>query len=157
MINLVWAMDENRLVGKDNKLPWHIKEDLQHFKNITNNETVLMGRETYLSMKTYYKKKPFPFKKTYVADLDNNEYPDAETVTDVESFLTNYKEDEDLFVIGGPTIYKLALPFADGLFITYVLKAYEGNVYFPDFDIRDYKLKYHKHSENLIYTLYTKN
>lgn len=152
MINLIWAMDENWLVGNNDKLPWHIKEDLAHFKNITNNKNVLMGDVTYESMKGYYKKKPFPFKDIFVANLVDKEYSDATLVKDAISFLKSYKD--ELYVIGGPSIYKLALPFADRLFITFVLDKHEGNVYFPKFNLTDFKVVEYETSNKLIFVTY---
>jgi len=154
MINLIWAMDENWLVGDNDKLPWHIPKDLAHFKKITNNKTVLMGDLTYKSMKGYYKNKPFPFKKVYVANLLDEKYEDATLVKDVISFLKDYNE--EIFVIGGPTIYKLALPYANKLYVTFVLNRYKGNVYFPKFDLDKFKLKNYETSEGLIFTEYEK-
>lgn len=152
MINLIWAMDENRLVGKGNKLPWRIKEDLNHFQRMTKNKVVLMGHETYISMKGYYKSKPFPFKKIYVANLEEHNYEDATRVSDVLDFFNNNKE--ELFVIGGPTIYELSIPFANNLYITYILDSYIGDVYFPLFDLTQFKLKSYKTSDKLIFTKY---
>lgn len=152
MINLIWAMDENWLVGKDDKLPWRIKEDLLYFQKITKDKIVLMGDLTYESMKGYYKNKKFPFKKIYVANLEDKTYSDATLVKDVNTFLKDNKE--ELFVIGGPTIYKLSLPFADRLYITFVLDRYQGNVYFTKFDLNEFKLIDYKTSDKLIFTKY---
>ena len=152
MINLIWAMDENWLVGKDDKLPWRIKEDLLYFQKITKDKIVLMGDLTYESMKGYYKNKKFPFKTIYVANLEDKTYSDATLVKDVNTFLKDNKE--ELFVIGGPTIYKLSLPFADRLYITFVLDRYQGNVYFTKFDLGEFKLIYYKTSDKLIFTKY---
>lgn len=152
MINLIWAMDENWLVGKGNSLPWRIEEDLKYFQKITKDKTVLMGDLTYESMKKYYKTKPFPFNKVYVANLEDKEYSDATLIKDVNTFLTN--NTEELFVIGGPTIYRLALPFANNLYITYILNRYEGNVYFPKFDLSKYKVVSYHTSNELIFTKY---
>ena len=88
MISLIWAMDKNWLVGKDNKLPWHFKEDLLYYKSKTLGKTVLMGDKSYFSLKSYYKEKPLPYGKIYVASLDNLELDDATVVSDVISFLT---------------------------------------------------------------------
>ncbi|MDY0278142.1 MAG: dihydrofolate reductase [Acholeplasma sp.] len=152
MISLIWAMDENWLVGNGDKLPWHYPEDLKYFKNITNQRIVLMGDLTYKSMKGYYKTKPLPFKKIYVANLNDEIYDDAILVKDVISFLNN--NNEELFVIGGPTIYRLALPFANKLYITYVLGRHEGNVFFPKFDLNSFKLISYSNVDKLIFTLY---
>lgn len=152
MINLIWAMDINWLVGKDNLLPWHYPKDLKHFKNVTNNKTVLMGYNTYLSMKGYYKNTPFPFKKVYVANFEDVKLEDATIITDVITFLNDYKD--ELFVIGGPTIYGLAMPFADRLFITYILDNHDGNVYFKKFDLNKFRVTEYTTSNKLIFATY---
>ncbi|MFA6800515.1 MAG: dihydrofolate reductase [Acholeplasmataceae bacterium] len=152
MISMIWAMDENWLIGRDNELPWHYKEDLLYYKNIVNQKIVLMGDLTYQSLKSYYKTKPLPFKKIYVCNLDDKSYEDAILVKDIHEFLKNINE--DIIIIGGKTIYKLALPYANKLYITYVLSHYEGNVYFPKFDLSEFKLVNKKMSPSLIFAVY---
>ena len=72
MINLIWAMDVNWLIGKEGKLPWRYIEDLNYYKKMVLGKTVLMGDKTYESLKVYYKKNPFPFKDYYIASLDKD-------------------------------------------------------------------------------------
>src|SRR5690606_2295287 len=133
MISSIWAMDINWLIGKDNVLPWHYKEDLAFFKKMTEAKTVLMGEATYRSLKGYYKDKPLPYGKIFVANLINTKYPDAECITDVISFIQNFKS--DLVVIGGKKIYEITLPYVERLYITHVLNYHEGNVYFTPFEL----------------------
>ena len=154
MIKMIWAMDENHLIGKGNLLPWHYLKDLEYFKKMTSSGSVLMGDLTYQSLKTYYKKKPLPFKNIYVANLEEVHYKDAIRVSDLHQFLKTIAE--DLMVIGGKTIYQLALPYADKLYITYVLKAHQGDVYFPKFDLNQFKLTWYKTDEQLIFSEYTR-
>lgn len=154
MITLIWAMDENRLIGDANKLPWHLPKDLAFFKKITFGKDVLMGHETYLSLKGYYQKKPLPFKNIYVANLNDYTYPDAVHVKNIHSFLKSFSN--ELFVIGGKTIYELSLPYADQLYITYILKAYRGNIYIKPFDLNPYLVKWYELDDGLIFTHYVK-
>lgn len=154
MIMMIWAMDENHLIGKGNLLPWHYPKDLDYFKKKTASMSVLMGDLTYQSLKTYYKTKPLPFKKIYVANLEDVTYEDAIRVSDLHQFLNEIEE--DIMVIGGKTIYQLAMPYADKLFITYVLKTHQGDVYFPSFDINKFKLTWYQIEEELIFTEYTR-
>lgn len=137
MISLIWAMDKNWLVGKENKLPWHFKEDLIYYKEKTAGNTVLMGDVSYYSLKGYYEDKPLPYGKIYVASLDNLDLADAIVVNDVISFLANFPKNEDLWVVGGATIYKFALPYANKLYITHVDGEYVGDAYFPRFDLEN--------------------
>ena len=155
MISLIWAMDKNWLVGKDNKLPWHFKEDLIYYKSKTNGQTVLMGDKSYYSLKGYYKDKPLPYGKIFVASLDNLDLEDATVIGDVISFLTNFPKDETLWVVGGATIYKFALPFADQLYITHVDGEYEGDAWFPKFDLEnEFNLVSSNISNNLNFCVY---
>lgn len=154
MIKLIWAMDENRLIGKDNLIPWHCKEDLLYYKEQTKGQTVLMGEATYDSLKGYYKDKPLPYGKIYVASLSDREFTDAIKVSNLVHFLEN--NNEELFVVGGRTIYKIALPYADMLYISIIKGKYEGNVYFPEFNLEDYKLISRNETEKVIYHIYKK-
>lgn len=152
MIKMIWAMDENWLIGKDNVLPWHEPKDLAYFKAQTKDQSVLMGDLTYQSLKGYYKTKPLPFKKIYVANINEATYEDAIHVKDLFAFLKETKE--DIMVIGGKTIYQLCLPYAKYLYITYVLRRHEGNVYFPSFDLSAFKVIDKKLEDALIFTVY---
>lgn len=155
MINLIWAMDENWLVGKDNLLPWRYAEDLIYFKKITSNKRVLMGHNTYKSMKHYYNNKPFPFSEVYVATSQQITYEDCFIVNDVIAFLQDNKE--ELFIIGGPKIYDLAMPFARRLYITYVLDRHVGNVYFTKFNLSKFKLVSSSKVNKLIFAIYERS
>jgi dihydrofolate reductase len=155
MINMIWAMDKNWLVGKDNKLPWHFKEDLIYYKSKTQGKTVLMGDNSYYSLKSYYKDKPLPYGKIYVASLLDLKLDDAGVINDVISFLKNFPKEEELWVVGGATIYKFSLPYADNLYITHVDGEYEGDAYFPKFDLEnEFKLISSKVSNNLNFAVY---
>ncbi len=152
MISMIWAMDENWLIGKDNLLPWHYPKDLSYFKKQTKDKAVLMGDATYRSLKQYFVKTPLPFKKNYVANIEKKDYLDAQHVRDLFAFLENRKE--DLIIIGGKTIYELALPYTQRLYITYILKTHKGNVYFPKFDLSKFKLVDKKMCNAMIFAVY---
>jgi len=153
MINMIWAMDKNNLVGIDDKIPWHIKEDLLYYKSKTNGQTVLMGDATYYSLKGYYKTKPLPYGKIYVATIDKSLVIDGvEMIYDLNEFLKNNKE--ELWVVGGATIYKLSLPYADKLYISFVKGEYVGNRYFPTIDFSKYNLIWENDTEKVRYTVF---
>lgn len=155
MINLIWAMDENQLVGKDDKIPWHIKEDLVYFRNKVKGKTVLMGDATYYSLKGYYKDKSLPYGKIYVATIDKDlRLDDATVINDLDSFLQAYED--ELWVCGGATIYKLSMPYADNLYISFIKGKYEGNRYFPPIPFEKFDLKWEENTERVRFTLYSK-
>ena len=138
MIHLIWAMTKNHVIGLQNKMPWHIKEDLIYYKEHTAGKTVVMGENTYYSLKGYYKSKPLPYGKIYVASLNENLIlEDAIVISDVIQLFKTTRE--DLWVVGGATIYQLALPYADTLYISWVKKEYEGDTYFPEIDFTKFR------------------
>ena len=153
MINLIWAMTKDNLIGKGNLMPWHIKEDLVYYKNKTAGKTVVMGEETYYSLKGYYKTRPLPYGTIYVASLNPDlKLDDAIVINDLIGFVTSYKD--ELWVVGGATIYKLTLPYADRLYISFVKGNYEGDKYFPQIDYSNYKLIWNNETDLVHYTLY---
>ena len=133
MISLIVAYGKNnKVIGVNNQIPWHIKEDFLHFKNFTTGKTILMGEQTFISIG-----KPLPNRKTIVATLKDFKYnhEDVTIVNDLFEVLKQYKDSkEELVVCGGATIYKLALPYVDKLVISEVKKTYQGDAFFPDFE-----------------------
>ena len=159
MISLIWAMDENQLVGKGDRIPWHIKEDLIYYKSKTKGQIVLMGDTTYFSLRGYYKDKPLPYGKIYVATIDKNlkietDLNEVVMVYDLIPFLEN--NEEDLWVVGGATIYKLSLPYADRLYISFVKGTHEGDRYFPPIDFSKYNLIWENNTDLVRYTVFEK-
>ena len=157
MINMIWAMDKNNLIGDGNRIPWHIKEDLIYYKNKTKGQVVLMGDATYFSLKSYYKTKPLPYGKCYIATIDKNlkiENPleDIEIIYDLDSFLKNFSG--DLWVCGGATIYKLALPYANRLYISFIKGDFKGDKYFPTIDYEKYNKIWENETNSVIYTVF---
>ncbi len=155
MIKMIWAMDESHLIGDGDKIPWHIKEDLLYYKSKTKGQTVLMGDVTYYSLKGYYKDKPLPYGKIYVATLDKTlNLPDAEAIYDINSFLSS--NNCDLWVVGGATIYKICLPYADELYISFIKGVHKGDRYFPSIDFSKYNLEWENNTDKVRYTLFKK-
>lgn len=153
MINMIWAMDENHLIGDGDRIPWHIKEDLVYYKNKTKGQVVLMGEATYYSLKGYYKTRPLPYGTIYVASINKElKLEDAIVINDIDSFLRDYND--ELWVVGGATIYKLSLPYADRLYISFVKGEHKGDKYFPEIDFSKYNLTWQNETEEVRYTLY---
>ena len=157
MINMIWAMDEENIIGYKNRIPWHCKEDLLYYKSKTKGQTVLMGEATYYSLKGYYKDKPLPYGKIYVATIDknlviNDGLNEIEMVYDLISFLE--KVDFELWICGGATIYKLSLPFADRLYISFIQGKHEGDAFFPQIDYSKYNLIFEKKTVQVRYTCF---
>ena len=155
MISLIWAMDKNNLIGKDNDLPWHYSEDLAYFKEKTMGKTVVMGENTFYSIENRIHK-PLPGRHSVVATLNKDfHYEGVEVTFDFISYLKKHEEDEeDIFVIGGKQIYSLALPYAKRLYITHIDKEYSGNVYFPQIDYNKYQIINKKQINELNFVIY---
>ncbi len=151
MISLIFAVDKNNLIGKDNNLPWHYKEDLQYFKNTTSHKTVLMGRKTFESIISRLKK-PLPNRLNIVATRRDFSYEGVEVVKDLEQFLKQPHK-EEIFVIGGKMIYDVAFKYADRLYITHIDKAYDGDTYL-EYDLKNFKLIKETKSDDLRFCIY---
>ncbi len=138
-ISIIAAMDENRGIGKENKIPWHIKEDLVHLKNLTLNHAVILGRTSYDSMVGYYSKsgREMPGKIYIVLTRDSSYKPTGKAVAalNVEEALKVAKENEkeEAFVIGGAKIFEQFLPITDKLYLTIVEGEYDADTFFPDY------------------------
>lgn len=133
MISLIVACTKSRVIGIQNRIPWHIKEDFRHFKNYTLGKTILMGKNTYFSIG-----KPLPGRKTIVVCNDEAltiQHENVKVESDLFSVLNQYKNtSEELVVCGGAMIYQLSLPYVDKLIISEVKKEYEGDAYFCPFE-----------------------
>jgi dihydrofolate reductase len=139
MVILVWAMDKNGVIGKDNKLPWCLNQELQYFKEITIGKTILMGRKTFASLKV----KPLSQRKTIVVSWNPNyefNHPDVIVSNDLEGILKQYEHSgDDLYVCGGGLIYQIAIPYASKLFVSLINDSYGGDTYFPEIDFHQFK------------------
>ena len=130
MIKLIVAYDKNFLIGKKDKLPWNIKEEFQHFKNETLNQTILMGDVTFKGIG-----KPLPNRKTIILTTNkeyNYSHEDVSIERDFELVVKKYKgNNKDIIICGGSTIYKLFIPFVDEMIISEVKGEFQGDRYFP--------------------------
>ena len=132
MISMVVAMSQNRVIGKSGKMPWHIPEDLQYFKALTTGHTVIMGRKTFESIG-----RPLPNRLNVVLTHDEAYEADGcEVAHSIEEVIRKYhKKEEELFIIGGSTLYKAFMPYATKLYITLIEKYFEGDTFFPMFPL----------------------
>lgn len=124
---VIAAIARNRAIGKDNKLPWHISEDLQRFKRLTTGHTVLMGRKTYASIG-----KPLPGRRNVV--VSRSPLKGVETYPSLNAALLALADQELVFVIGGGDVYAQVLERADELFLTIVDREVEADTFFPPFE-----------------------
>ena len=138
MIVLMAAIGKNRELGFGNKLPWHLPDDLKRFKEITRGHAIIMGRKTYESIG-----KALPERKNIVVTRNAGyQAPGAVVVDSIEEALreASAAAGEDVFVIGGGEIYKLALPFADKMYLTFVDAEIPADTYFPEFNEGEWRV-----------------
>jgi dihydrofolate reductase len=123
-------MARNRVIGRDNALPWRLPADLAHFKKVTLGHPVVMGRKTYESIG-----KPLPGRLNIVV-THNREYraPGCTVVASLDAAWKAAGDAEEVCVIGGTSLFREALPIADVIHLTEVEAVVEGDTYFPDFD-----------------------
>ena len=141
MISISVAVAKNNVIGKDNKLLWHISEDLKRFKRITSNKKMIMGRKTFESLPGI-----LPNREHIVVTRDENFKVDSDKVTivhDLNSLLEKYSKCEDeIFVIGGAEIYKQLLPYTQKIYLTKIDETFEGDTYFPEINYDEFKTEY---------------
>ena len=127
-------MTDQGIIGKANRLPWHLPEDLKHFKQTTWGKPILMGRKTYESIGRI-----LPGRRNVILTRNENYMaPEgAEVYSSIDSALKELKDESEVFVIGGGTIYEAAFPKADRLYLTLVHRAFEGDTSFPDFNLME--------------------
>jgi dihydrofolate reductase len=128
-LSLIVAMDKNRVIGRDGKLPWHLSDDLKNFKKITLNKPVIMGRKTHESIG-----KPLPGRKNIIITRNENyQAQGCEVCHDLNEALKLCASDEEAVIIGGAEIYSQALDRVDRIYLTEVYAEVEGDVYFPEY------------------------
>lgn len=134
MFSLIACIGKNRELGKGNKLVFHIKEDMQFFRETTKGHKILMGRKTWESLPG-----KLPNRTNIVISRHSVEGAD-ETVTDLASFIKeNEDTDEEIFVIGGGMVYFELLKYAKNLYLTEVDETVEADTFFPEFDKNNYE------------------
>lgn len=130
-LSMIVAVDEARAIGKDNMLLWHIPEDLKRFKELTTGHVVIMGENTYRSIG-----RPLPNRKNIVMTMSADlELPGCLVAHSLDEALQKAKEEEsqEVFVIGGASIYKQFLPMIDRLYLTLVQGTHEADTFFPEY------------------------
>lgn len=132
MISLLAAHDENRVIGKDNGMPWHIPEELKYFKEKTMGKAMIMGRKTFESIG-----RALPGRLNIV--LTRDEHYQAEGAVVVlsldEAIARGESYADEVMIIGGAQIFEMAMPYADRLYTTIIRRQYDGDTFFPPYSI----------------------
>lgn len=133
LVSMIVAMAKNRVIGIENRLPWHIPEDLKYFKAVTMGKPIIMGRKTYESIG-----RPLPGRANIVVTRNSDYAPEGVMVVNnvIDALDCAKKQakavgESEIFIIGGEQLYRESLPFAEKIYLTEVEIALEGDAYFP--------------------------
>jgi dihydrofolate reductase len=136
MISIIVAVSEDWGIGKDNELLWNISEDMKRFKRLTSGNTILMGKRTWESLP----RKPLPGRKNIVLTDNPEELVEgAVTAYSIDDAMSKCSKEEEVFIIGGGSIYRQFMPLADKLYITHVHKKTPADIYFPEIDLNTWE------------------
>jgi len=136
-VSLIAALAENRTIGRDNRIPWHLPLDLRWFQRWTLGHTVILGRRTFESIGS----RPLPGRRTIVVSRREGYAPEgAEAAPSVEEALGLAEGDGEVFVAGGQEIYRAALPRASRLYLTRIHQEFPGDAFFPPFDESEFEV-----------------
>ena len=132
-ISIIVAVDENFLIGSNNNLPWHLPADMKFFKEKTTGHCVITGRKNYESIPEKFR--PLPNRTNIVITRQKSYIAEgAIVVTSIEDAIEGAKQtnDEEIFIIGGGEIFKLALHLVNKIYLTVIHDKFDGDVYFPE-------------------------
>lgn len=129
-LSVIAALADNRVIGVDNRLPWRLPADLQHFKKVTMGKPMIMGRKTWESLPGLLPGRP------HVVITRDAEYraEGAQVVHSLQQALELYRDADELMLVGGANLYGQAIPLAARMYLTHVHASPEGDAFFPDFD-----------------------
>ena len=132
-ISMISALANNRTIGKKNALPWYLPADLKHFREKTIGKTIVMGLNTFKSVGS----KPLPNRKNIVLTDDiNYQAPEGVVLAhSIDQVLELVKNDGEIMISGGAMVYKQFLPLARRLYLTYIDHDFDGDIFFPEFDM----------------------
>jgi dihydrofolate reductase len=129
-------MAENRVIGRDNTVPWHLPADLKHYQSLTTGHVVIMGRKTFESIG-----RPLPRRRTIILTRNPTfRQEGAETAASLQEALQRVETEEEVFVAGGAEVYEEAMDHADQVYLTVVEAEIEGDTFFPAMDRKQWKL-----------------
>jgi len=135
-ISIIVAIASNRAIGKDNRLLWHLSDDLKRFKRLTTGHTLIMGRNTFLSLPNG----ALPNRRHIViSDIEGETFEGCEMASSIEGAIDLAGSGEECFVIGGGMVYRQFLPLAGKLYLTQVHASFEADTFFPEIDFSQWK------------------
>ena len=132
MLSIIVAKAKNNIIGKDNKIIWHLPEDLKHFKNITTGHTIIMGRKTFESLgRVLPNRKHIIFSNNPSFNVNDENVKVVHSLLEIQDLIEGK---EEAFVIGGAMIYNFLMPYVKKMYVTEIDKEFEGDTFFPKID-----------------------
>ena len=138
MLSIIVAKAKNNIIGNNNELIWHIPEDLKRFKRLTTGHTIIMGRKTFESLGRILPNRHHVILcNDMELNIDDENVEVLEDISELEKYINS---EEENFVIGGATMYKLLMPYCKKMYITEIDRDFEGDVSFPEIDLDKWKV-----------------
>lgn len=135
-IILVAAMSRNRVIGRQNRLPWHLPADLRYFREVTQGKTIIMGRKTFDSIG----RRPLPNRRNIIISHHCTAIPGCEIVSSLEEALLKAQSgSSEIMIVGGQTIYEQSMPLATDIYITVIDMGIDGDTFFPEWNPEEWK------------------
>ena len=134
-ISLIVALAKNNVIGLNNTLPWHLPEDLKHFRALTTGHHIIMGRKTYESLGRL-----LPDRTTVIVTRNNDYQVDGALIAhSLDAAIALCENDDEVFVIGGAELYQVGIKLANKLYITELELGVPGDAYFPAYDVAEWQ------------------
>jgi len=160
-LSIIVAVAQNNAIGKDNKLLWHISEDLKRFKMLTSGKTIVMGKNTFYSLPV----RPLPNRiNIVITDIPDEKIEGCVMAYSIEDAINKCDDTNENFIIGGASVYSQFMPYADKLYLTKVNKDFEADCFFPEVNYKEWNLisreecsASEKNDFSYIYMIYEKN
>ncbi len=136
-ISIIVAISENNAIGKNNDLLWHISDDLKRFKKLTTGHTIIMGKKTFDSLPNG----PLPNRTNIVITHNKNiKIPGCIIAHSIEDAINRCNNEDEIFVIGGGSIYKQLLKYANKIYLTLVHKSFDADAFFPEINFNEWTI-----------------
>ncbi len=137
MLSIVVAKAKNNIIGKDNKIIWNLPEDLKHFKELTTNHTIIMGRKTFESLgRVLPNRKHIIFSNNPDLKINDENVQVVHSLLEIQDLIEGK---EEAFVIGGSMIYNFLMPYVKKMYVTEIDKEFDGDTFFPKIDTKTWK------------------
>ena len=130
-LSIIVAVAQNLAIGKDNDLIWHLSDDLKRFKSLTSGHAVIMGRNTWNSLP----RRPLPKRRNIVVTHDRDFCDEGAVIAhSIQQAIQFVADEDEAFIMGGASLYRQFLPFVNKLYVTWVYRDFEADVFFPVID-----------------------